>query len=255
MFDHRGWIKFDYDLDIAAWVDAAHRDALGVIADPNMQAEWLQCEGTWFVGVDALPSCKVGTIAGTPLKGRVMDWLSQVDTKPMHPAQLSVIYKGYPKLRKDEGEAAFNYRRKRDAAHVDGLLPVGEARRRMLKEPHAYILGVPLNSCSPKASPLVIWEGSHIIMAQTFEKAFSDTPPLRWHTIDLTDVYKAARRQVFDTCPRVAVHADPGEVYVVHRLALHGIAPWAEGASAPKEGRMIAYLRPQLTDVSKWADL
>ena len=255
MLDHTGWTKFDYDSDIAAWVEAAHREALSVVSDPTIREQWLQCEGTWFVGVDALPSCQFGAIAGTPLKGRVMDWLSQVDTKPMHPAQLSVIYEGYPKPRKGEGDAAFNYRLKRDAAHVDGLLPVGQARRRMLKEPHAYILGVPLNSCSPEASPLVIWEGSHIIMSQTFEKALNDIQPQKWNTVDLTDVYQAARRQVFETCPRVTVHADPGEAYVVHRLALHGVAPWAKSASAPREGRMIAYLRPKLADVSQWTDI
>jgi hypothetical protein len=255
MFDHKGWTKFDYDRNIAAWVNVAHQVAVGVVADPKKRAEWLQCEGTWFVGVDMLPSDEVGTLAETPLKGRVIDWLSQIETKPMHPAQLSVMYEGYPKPRKDEGDGAFKYRLKRDAAHVDGLLPVGEARRRMLKEPHAYILGVPLNSCSPDASPLVIWEGSHIIMAETFEKALKDILPQKWNTIDLTEVYHAARRHVFATCPRVAVHADPGEAYVVHRLALHGVAPWANGAAAPKEGRMIGYLRPELANVSQWVDI
>ncbi len=255
MFDHTGWKKFDYDRDIANWVGAAHQLACTIVADSKMRANWLQCEGTWFVGVDALPSDEAGTLAETPLKGRVMDWLSQIAAKPMHPAQLSVIYDGYPKPRKGEKDRAFNYRLKRDAAHVDGLLPVGEARRRMLKESHAYILGLPLNSCAPDASPLVIWEGSHITMAETFDKVLKDTSPQEWDTINLTDVYQAARRLVFEICPRVTVHAEPGEAYVVHRLALHGVAPWANGAAAPKEGRMIGYLRPELEDLSEWAEI
>ena len=255
MFDHTSWKKFDYDSDIANWVGTAHQVARAIVADPKMRATWLQCEGTWFVGVDVLPSDEAGTIADTLLKGRVMDWLSQIATKPMHPAQLSVIYNGYPKPRKGENDRAFNYRLKRDSAHVDGLLPVGEARSRILKEPHAYILGLPLNSCAHDASPLVIWEGSHIVMAETFDKALKDKSPQEWDTINLTDVYQAARRHVFQTCPRVAVHAEPGEAYVVHRLALHGVAPWADGAAAPKEGRMIAYLRPELADVSQWTDV
>jgi hypothetical protein len=41
------------------------------------------------------------------------------------------------------------------------------------------------------------------------------------------------------------VLAEPGECYVLHRLALHGIAPWGEGAVAPTAGRMVAYFRPQ----------
>jgi hypothetical protein len=32
---------------------------------------------------------------------------------------------------------------------------------------------------------------------------------------------------------------------VLHRLALHGIAPWGPGAEAPPEGRAVAYFRPQ----------
>ena len=39
----------------------------------------------------------------------------------LHPAQLSVIYPGYPKPRVGESEAAGRYRVKRDAAHLDGL--------------------------------------------------------------------------------------------------------------------------------------
>lgn len=71
-------------------------------------------------------------------------------------------------------------------------------------------------------------------------------PAKYWPDIDLTDAYHAARREIFDTCPRVAVHARPGEAYLVHRLALHGVAPWAKDAKAPSEGRMIVYFRPEL---------
>ena len=39
----------------------------------------------------------------------------------LHPAQLSVIYPGYPKPRVGESEAAGRYRAKRDAAHLDWL--------------------------------------------------------------------------------------------------------------------------------------
>jgi hypothetical protein len=41
------------------------------------------------------------------------------------------------------------------------------------------------------------------------------------------------------------VPAQPGEAVLVHRLALHGVAPWQKGATAPPEGRMIAYFRPE----------
>ena len=252
MFDQKGWRKFDYDPNIARWAEAAYQEGCKTLRDTEMREKWLQCEGTWFVGVDALPSDPLGRIGDTDLKGAVIDELSETQTKPLHRAQLSIIFEGYPKRREGEGEAAFGYRLNRDAAHVDGLLPLGKDRRRMLKEPHAYILGLPLNETSPEASPLVVWEGSHILMAKAFQAAFQRYDPKDWNNIDITDIYQSTRKKVFDTCKRVSVHARPGEAYVLHRLALHGVAPWVIGAVAPSEGRMIAYLRPELADSSAW---
>ncbi len=69
-----------------------------------------------------------------------------------------------PRLSPGRGRArtkpAFRFRLNRDAAHLDGLLPIGPDKRRMVKEPHAWILGLPLNACGAGASPLVVWEGS-----------------------------------------------------------------------------------------------
>ena len=253
MFTTKGWRRFSYDPAIAAWAQAALRQAKAVVAQPEMRKKWLQCQGTWFVGVDALASDGQGALGGVSLAGEVIDWLSEIDYLPFHPAQLSVIYPGYPKPRIGDTEAGFRYRKNRDAAHVDGLLAVGPERRRMLKEPHAFILGLPLNSCSPAASPMVVWEGSHLIIAEVFQKAFAGIDAASWAEVDVTEVYQAARRQVFDRCKRVLVHAAPGEAYVVHRLALHGVAPWQSGADAPQEGRMIAYFRPELATKSLWS--
>jgi len=36
---------------------------------------------------------------------------------------------------------------------------------------------------------------------------------------------------------------------------LHGITPWQAGAHAPSEGRMIAYFRPELSDIGEWTNL
>jgi hypothetical protein len=38
----------------------------------------------------------------------------------------------------------------------------------------------------------------------------------------------------------------------MHRHLLHGVAPWAAGAKAPPEGRIIAYFRPLMPDVASW---
>ena len=75
MFEEKGWIKFPLDAQIARWVAQAAKSADRVLSDPEMRGEWLQCEGTWFVGVDALPSDETGAIEGVPLRGEVIEWL------------------------------------------------------------------------------------------------------------------------------------------------------------------------------------
>lgn len=249
----KGWTVFPEEPAVAQWAEAARVMAKERVQDADTRRQWLQCEGTWFVGVDALPNDETGAIgASGPLRGAAIDAVQAIyGALPLHSGQVSVIYPGYPKPRQGEGAAAFRYRARRDAAHVDGLLPVGEARRRKLLEPHAFIIGLPLSPCSADASPLVVWEGSHIIMRVAFEAALRDVPEADWPETDLTDIYQAARRQVFDTCPRVPVHALPGQAYLIHRHALHGVAPWGPGAEAPEAGRMIAYFRPEFANHSR----
>jgi len=150
------------------------------------------------------------------------------------------------------GGTWFGFRRDRDAAHVDGLLPEGPKRRRHLREAHGFVLGLPLNATSAQASPMVVWEGSHLLMRAAFEAALKGVDPADWGEVDLTDIYQETRRTCFETCKRVEIHATPGEAYLVHRLALHGVAPW--GAGAADAGRMIAYFRPELRCVAQWLD-
>ncbi|WP_166416097.1 phytanoyl-CoA dioxygenase family protein [Cochlodiniinecator piscidefendens] len=256
MYHDKGWQHFSYDAKIAEWVTAAKPAALESRHKPEVIQEWLDCEGTWFIGVDALDNDPVGAIDGSdPLCGGVMDFLqSEIGDIPrLHKAQVSIIYPGYPRPRSVENEVGFRYRLNRDAAHVDGILPVGEKRQRMIKEPHAFVLGLPLNDCNEHASPMVVWEGSHHIMQRAFVTALAPHAPETWDNVDLTETYQAARREVFETCPRVVVTAKPGEAYVMHRHTLHGVAPWGAGAIAPEEGRMIAYFRPEFDEgVARW---
>ncbi|ASP22435.1 hypothetical protein ANTHELSMS3_03814 [Antarctobacter heliothermus] len=247
----RGWTRFDATPESLNWVRAAHGAGRKVLADPAMRAKWLQCEGTWFVGVDVMPSAPDGSIDGVPLAGPAIDALSPLPD--LHRAQLSVTYPGYPRPRNGESEAGFRYRLRRDAAHVDGIVAQGADRRRYILEPHAWILGLPLSEADPTASPLVVWEGSHKVMRAALRQALDGHPPEEWHAVDVTEVYAAARRTCFETCPRVTLPAAPGEAILLHRQTLHGIAPWQEGAKAPPEGRMMAYFRPQMAGgVAAW---
>lgn len=254
----KGWVRYPTEPAVLEWAAAAYEVARVRICDPEQQRQWLRCEGTWFVGVDTLPNDPEGVVTGSgPLTGAAYAAAQALyGHLPLHRGQVSVTYPGYPRPREGEGEGAFRYRLKRDAAHVDGLLPVGEGRRRMLKERHAYILGLPLTECGEGASPLSVWEGSHNLMRAAFERALGDVPEAEWDSVDLTGIYHSARREVFATCNRVTVPAKPGEAYLVHRLALHGVAPWEVGAQAPEDGRMIAYFRPELpTGRRDWLEM
>lgn len=254
-FFENGYAVYDVDPGIAHWAQAAWPLSDAALGDQDLRDRWLVCEGTWFVGVDALPTGSQGQAGNVPLTGAVVDDLLAYtgDLSPLHRAQLSVVYPGYPKPRAGESEAAFRYRQTRDAAHVDGLHAVGPQRRRQLGEAHGYILGLPLNSVGTGASPLVVWQGSHHIFHQMFRQALKGVPVQDWTTIDLTEVYQATRRRVFDECPRVPLVIEPGQAVVLHRMSLHGVASWTENSAFP-DGRRVAYFRPTLPDWSSWLD-
>lgn len=244
----RGWVRLGPLPGLQAWADAALPAARRHVLSGD--EEW-RCGGTWLAGVDALPNGAGGDIAGVPLPSElraVLPWLPD----SWHAAQLSTLRPGYPQPWAGESDAAFRFRQTRDAAHVDGLLPIGPDRRRMLREPHAFILGLPLTEADPGAAPLVVWEGSQTLIRRAFTAALAPHPPETWGDIDLTEVYHAARREAFATCPRVALPARPGEALLLHRMILHGMAPWADGALAPPEGRIIAYFRPEFAHVADW---
>ena len=50
---------------------------------------------------------------------------------------------------------------------------------------------------------------------------------------------------------RLLTQAPEGWV-LLHRLTIHGVAPWAEAAEAPPEGRIVAYFRPLMASVQDW---
>lgn len=255
-FLDQGFLRFAADEASLAWARHARPVAAAAARDPA-QAHWLRCGGTWFVGVDALANDATGRLPGGPAwDGAAAAFVANSlgFRLPLHRAQVSVCYPGYPQPSPEETAAAHEFRRKRDAAHVDGLHAEGPAKRRHLKEPHAYILGIALSEQSPDAAPLTVWKGSHRIMGRMFAEALGAHEPGHWHAIDLTEPYQAARREAFLTCERMALPTRPGEAVLVHRHLVHGVAPWGEQATASPEGRMIAYFRPEVARPGDWLD-
>ncbi|WP_299295610.1 hypothetical protein [uncultured Tateyamaria sp.] len=239
MMDRDGYTVFGMDARVTAWAKAAARAAERVIADPDLHAQNMRHGDTWFVGVDVLPNGSDGAVDGVPLDG---PW--DVPSMPLHPAQVSVIYPGYPQPDPDQSAANHRYRVDRCAAHVDGLLPEGPERRRFARELHAYILGLPLDDSTE--APTVIWPGSHRIMRAALREVIGSGPA---GYVDVTDAYHAARRAVFATCDPVPIRATLGQSFVIDRFALHGTAPWT-GPSGPP--RKIAFFRPQYDTTADW---
>lgn len=235
-----GWLRIGPDPAIARWAQAARLAAQ--VAPPQA---W-RAGGTWDVGLDAVPNDLAGSVGGVEFPWAAFPLMPVA----LHKAQMSTIAAGYPQP--DGDDAAHRWRMTRDSAHLDGVLAEGPHRRRHIREPHAWILGLPLTDCDAGASPLVVWEGSPEILRANLLAALAPYPPETWADIDITDAYTAARAQVFRTCARVVLHARPGEALLVHRLMLHGVAPWVAGAMAPAEGRKVAYLRPVLGSVADW---
>jgi hypothetical protein len=248
-FDKLGWAKLPYDPQLAKWADQTVPKAIKAANTPEHRTNWLRSQGTWFAGVDVLTGTE--PLARTTLQAA--QYAMGQDQFDWGPGQISTCYKGYPKQDRNETTGMFNYRCNRDFAHLDGLKAVGANRRRMMQEFHGFIMGIPLNETPPKAAPFVIWEGSHLIFRDMLAKAFAGIAPEHWPDTDITDIYQATRAKIFTTCKRVELHAHPGEAYIAHRFALHGMGAWDEALEGPPEGRMIAYFRPFWHgDMQRW---
>lgn len=247
---------FAKDARLLAWVKHVRTVVPNIVDDPTNAGRFV-CGGTWFCGTNLLPNASDGSVnEGPPLSCDAVEFLRthlNFNANAWDRGQISVCLPGYPKPMQTETEAALRYRISRDGAHIDGLMAEGPSRRRHLREHHDFLLGIPLNEAGARASPFVIWEGSHRIMKDTFARALAGVPVARWKEVDLTEDYWAARRLVFETCRRIEVTGEPGEAFVVDRHVLHGIAPWGEPSSDGRsEKRIIVYFRPPLDDPGKW---
>lgn len=249
----RGWLHFAADAALQEWVEAVRPVALATAERADLRDTWMRCGGTWFVGANVLSNDTDGAVpaaAVPPLRGSAVEFVrSELDAPEFEwdAGQVSVCYPGYPQPSAAESEAAFRFRVKRHAAHVDGIGRVDAGRR--LTESHAFVLGIPLTAMVTGAAALSVWEGSHEVFRQAFGQVLADRNAADWGTVELSDLYRETRARCFETCRRVAITAQPGEAYLVHRLALHGIAPWQDEETAPL--RAVIYFRPTRVTAAK----
>ena len=250
-----GWTVFPPDPAVAAWAGACASVAREMLADRAL-AQGYRCDGTWFAGVNALENDATGAVPGRvpPLSGAAVAFvrgaLGHGDVS-WDRAQVSVVFPGYPRHGAEDTEASFRYRHTRCAAHVDGLERSMPDRRRRLSETHSFLLGIPLGEAGEDEGAFVVWRGSHEIMRAAFAEAYAGHDPADWFGIDITDPYVAARKRCFEVCEPVRIAPGMGAAYVMHPLALHGVAPWEGAGMTP---RMVAYFRPDAFagDPARW---
>ncbi len=250
-----GWCVFDRDDVLLDWIATALPEARRTVADPANDF-WFRHGRTWFAGVNALNNDSSGAVnRGMPIDGAAIAFIRkqfQLNKIVLDKAQISVYYPGYPQHSAEEKDAAFGYRLRRDAAHVDGLLPIGEDRRRFLREHHHYVLGIPMVEASEDAAPFVIWRGSHKIVRSALSAILEQQDESLWNDIDVTETYQQSRRAIFEQCERVELPLKPGQAVIAHRLSLHGSAPWGKTATAGSDGRMICFFRPPTLTATDW---
>ncbi|MGQ0611250.1 MAG: hypothetical protein ACT4N9_09140 [Paracoccaceae bacterium] len=89
MVGPQGWARIGPQGRIRDWATAALPLATAAL---RQSAEPLRCGGTWAVGLDLLANDADGAVGGAPLP-----WdLFGLPPEPLHRAQLSAVYPGYP---------------------------------------------------------------------------------------------------------------------------------------------------------------
>jgi len=258
-YAERGWMLFGVEKASRDWAAYARPLAAAALSDPR-HAERYKCAGTWFCGTNVLDNDEHGALpGGPPLAGAAVDFVHRhLCSGPLawDRAQVSVCFPGFPRQAADETDASFRFRVKRDGAHLDGLMAEGPEKRRVLREHHAFLLGLPLNDAGAGCAPFVVWEESHDIIREMLREQLGHLAPPDWPRVDLKRPYNEARKRVFEECRRVTVVPRKGEAVLVDRHVIHGTAPWSASAAdtGPNASRMIAFFRPQQRDLEAWLD-
>ena len=254
-FNRFGWAVLDPDKEMYEWIDQAKKISQQKLDKNYFIKKQLRCGGTWFVGANFLKNDSHGKLNGVSLKGKavrsIVDRYGKLFSE-WDQAQVSICYRGYPQPSKSETLASFNYRKNYFGAHLDGIIPIGQPKRRYAQQYHTFIFGIPLVNFNAFAAPLVVWEGSHQIMRDAISRRLLKSSVKLWKDLDITEIYQEARKEVFLKCEQKKIVVPLGGTYILHRQVLHGVMPWGKHGRSDEKGRMIAYFRPTLKEPQIW---
>ncbi len=257
LLNQNSWAVCEPDKRMLTWIRNAKNTAQQKLKVDGFDKTQLRCGGTWFVGANFLDNDSFGTLNKVRLEGMAIEAILERYGRlfcEWDRAQISICYPGYPKPSKQETAAAFSFRKNSFGAHVDGILPIGNPKRRYAKEYHAFIFGIPLEDYNQFAAPVVVWEGSHRIIRTFLSRVLLQNGVEKWKNLDITQIYAEARKEALSKCKKKIIHVPLGGCYVLHRLAVHGIMPWKKRGNSEAESRMVAYFRPILKDSQFWLD-
>ena len=230
----------------------------------------LRCGSTWFVGANFLDNSSNGNIGTKSMSKFFFSNISKKfgpNIKYWDKAQVSICWPGYPKKDAKETKKSYDFRIKRFASHIDGVIPFGSKKRRFAKEFHAFILGFPLHNNCLDCAPLVLWEGSHKIFRKFFKEIYEGISSNKISNIDITEFYNECRKKVFKNCEVKKITPQFKQPYLLDRHVLHGIDEWREKKNvkcSPKnhrllnslsDGRIIVYFRPVFFNPHDWINM
>lgn len=252
----KGWHRLSASEELNAWSEVHLSAAQNCMGD-KQHKQWWRYQNTWFAGVNALPNDDKGAVGDKPplpqsLRQLLADYC-QTSIQAMDQGQISALFPGYPQPDPQQSKAANHFRKHHFAAHLDGLVPHGPDRRRLLTEQHSFILGISLTDHPANAAPLMVWPGSHMILQKWLIDHLGSLPESDWCTFDLTQSYQQTRQQILADIQPQAIHLDQGDAYVFHRHMLHGMGSWPPKAvDHNAQGRILAYFRPCWHQPQAW---
>ena len=237
-FFERGWVRFPFDPEIATWVGAARAPAVQTLDDPELRRLWLRCGGTWFAGVNALPNTADGALpehAVPPLGGRAIEFIARhlglVRIRMGQGAGLDLFSRLSATLRRGKrGRIWFSIAPRRCACRRVAPVrsgPPKNTQRNPWVHPWPSADRCTRQRCADGGLRRLATKSC----AGRFQNAWRVSRRGTGRRKMWTEAYVSARRQCFERCPRVTIPARLGEVYLVHRLCLHGVAPWPVGAA------------------------